>query len=353
MSDLTRMLQETVTDAVAEKRPLQLIGGGTRSFYGRTPKGDPLQLAGHTGIINYQPKELVITARAGTLLSEIESVLAEQGQVLAFEPPRFGEGSTIGGVIASGLSGPARPFNGSTRDFVLGARVINGQGEILRFGGEVMKNVAGYDLSRLMCGALGTLGLLLDVSLKVMPRAVVERTQVRSCSEAEALALFRELAGKPLPITAACFTDGQLCLRLSGSRPAVLAAAQRVGGEELDQAAAFWVGVRDLQHPSLASDRPLWRISLPATATPIEGIESTGFIDWGGAQRWLSGRRDVTPLRDQAESLGGHATLFRGGDRDSEVFQPLQPTLLDFHQRLKRALDPVGIFNPGRLYPQL
>ena len=350
MTDLTPQFQEAVKGAVSEQRPLQLVGGGTKSFYGRTPEGELLDLSGHRGIINYQPKELVITARAGTPLQEIESVLAEQGQMLAFEPPRFGGATTIGGVVATGLSGPARPFVGSTRDFVLGARILNGKGEELRFGGEVMKNVAGYDLSRLMCGAMGTLGLLLDVSLKVMPCPACEQTRVFHCDELEALKRINQLRQQPLPLSAACYVDGQLSIRLSGAEASVSAAADQIGGEQLEGAGGFWGQVRDLSHPFFSSDKPLWRLSLPQKAPSINTNQSAVFIDWGGAQRWVASEQPGTEPRAMAESQGGHASLFRGGDRVGDVFHPLSPALMQFHQRIKTALDPQGVFNPGRLY---
>ncbi|MCG8428442.1 MAG: glycolate oxidase subunit GlcE [Chromatiales bacterium] len=351
MADITEKLQQTVLNAAAEKRALQLIGSGSKTFYGRTPVGEPLVLAEHTGIINYQPKELVITARAGTPLSEIQAALAEQGQMLACEPPQFAEGGTIGGAVAAGLSGPARPYTGSVRDFVLGTRIINGKGEILRFGGEVMKSVAGYALSRLMCGALGTLGLLLDVSIKVMPVNQAEQTRVLTCTESEALSRIAELGRKPLPITAASFIDGQLYLRLSGAEAAVSSAAEQIGGEPLNNAAQFWVELRDFKHEFFQGAEPLWRLSLPAIAPSLQS-DGAQLIDWGGAQRWLRGEQDPEQLRSQVAALGGHAVLFRGGDRNSDVFHSLQSALLGFHKKLKQALDPAGIFNPGRLYAE-
>ncbi len=348
--DMTVELQQAVQEALASGGALNLRGGGSKAFYGRTPEGAPLALAGHTGIVNYEPKELVLTARAGTPLSEAKILLAAERQMLAFEPPAFGDAATLGGTIACGLSGPRRPYTGSARDFVLGMRIINGRGEILRFGGEVMKNVAGYDVSRLMTGALGTLGLILEISLKVLPIPEQEITLVQERSAAEAIEVMNAWGGRPLPITAACYDGLHLHVRLSGAPAAVAAGRDRVGGEQGDE--AFWHSVGEHRHPFFSDDRPLWRLSLPHRVPPLE-LPGKQLIDWGGAQRWLFSDATAADIRRPLERAGGHASLFRGGDRRGSVFHPLPEALATIHRNLKQAFDPRAIFNPGRLYPDL
>jgi len=345
-------LQQTVVSAAAKKRPLNLTGGNSKLFYGGEIQGTPLALNRHRGVVNYEPKELVLSARAGTPLQEIEAVLAEQQQMLAFEPPHFGSDATLGGTIACGLSGPRRPYAGSARDFVLGVRIINGKGEILRFGGEVMKNVAGYDVSRLMCGALGTLGILLDVSLKVLPLPETEITLVQERSAEEAIRVVNGWAGRPLPISAACYDGLKLYIRLSGVPEAIAAGKDLVGGSEAREHNRIWREIREQTHAFFKSDKPLWRLSLPAHSAPI-ALPGKQLIDWGGAQRWLLSEASPKTIRKAAEAVGGHATLFRhAGNRDA-VFHPLSAPLKSLHQQLKQAFDPQAIFNPGRLYPDL
>jgi glycolate oxidase FAD binding subunit len=271
--------------------------------------------------------------------------------MLAFEPPRFAEFSTLGGAIASGLSGPRRSYCGAARDFVLGCHIINGKGKILRFGGQVMKNVAGYDVSRLMVGAFGTLGVLLEVSLKVLPRPAASLTLVREYPAGQALQRMRELAGKSIAVDASCHLDGALYLRLSGSHEAVHAARRSLGGEVLQDDTAFWRRLRDHELPFFADAQPLWRLALPP-ATPLLPLEGIRLIEWGGAQRWLKTAEDAAAVRAAAALAGGHATLFRHGER-SDVFHPLPAGLLALQRNLKRAFDPHGIFNPGRMYPEI
>jgi glycolate oxidase FAD binding subunit len=346
----SQQLQEQVITAAAERRALSISAGKTKTFLGRQPAGDPLDLSGHRGILNYEPKELVITALSGTPLAEIEAALAEQGQMLPFEPPYFGPDATLGGTIAAGLSGPRRPYTGSARDFVLGARVLNGRGEILRFGGEVMKNVAGYDLSRLMTGAMGTLGVLLDVSLKVLPLPAKEITLVSHHLPEAALKRFGEWSGKPLPLSAAACDGEHSYVRLSGAATAVDAARQSLGGELLEDGAGFWrEKIREQGHAFFQGEGPLWRIAVPPS-TPTGILPGKCLIDWGGALRWVKTNRPPREVFEAAAQVGGHASLFRGGDRQGEIYQPLPDSLMGLHQRLKQALDPQGLFNPGRLY---
>ncbi|WP_342450073.1 glycolate oxidase subunit GlcE [Thiorhodococcus minor] len=357
--DLTTELRDRVRAAAVDARPLALVGHGTKSFLGRALDAEAIALSAHAGILNYQPKELVITARSGTPLAEIESVLAEAGQMLAFEPPHFARsadaGATLGGTIAAGLSGPARPYLGSARDLVLGVRVLTGGGEVLRFGGEVMKNVAGYDVSRLMVGALGTLGILLDVSLKVLPAPSATQTQVLDCGEADALRLMGEWAAKPLPVTATCFDGEHLWVRLSGAAQGVREALERIGGDavEPDPAKHLWHHLlREQQHGFFAGDVPLWRLSMPQAA-PRPALDGVMLVEWGGGQRWLRSEDAPEKVREAVAKLGGHATLFRGGDRFGEVFHPLPVHMMQLHRRVKTAFDPHGILNPGRLYAGL
>ena len=344
-------LRERIRDAAARGAALRLRGGGSKDFYGGVPRGEILDTREHAGIVAYEPTELVMTARCGTPLAELEAALAAQGQMLAFEPPHFGGAATLGGCVAAGLSGPRRAAAGAVRDFVLGARMLDGRGDDVSFGGQVMKNVAGYDVSRLLAGSLGTLGLILEVSLKVLPRPAAELTLRLELPEAKALESLNRWAGSPLPISASAWRDGELSLRLSGARSAVRAAARKLGGEALAGEAAqeFWAGIREHAHPFFSGDAPLWRLSMPSNCAPV-ALPGAQLIEWGGALRWLRGGTHAT-VRAAAASAGGHATLFRGGDKAAGVFAPLAPALLRLHRELKAAFDPAGIFNPGRLHP--
>ncbi len=343
--------RDTILAAAARRAPLRLRGGGSKDFYGGAPRGALLDTRGYAGIVDYEPTELVATARCGTPLAELEETLAREGQMLAFEPPRFGGAATLGGCIAAGLSGPRRAAAGAARDFVLGARLLDGQARDVSFGGRVMKNVAGYDVSRLLAGSLGTLGLILEVSLKVLPRPAAELTLRLELPEAKALESLNRWAGSPLPISASAWRDGELSLRLSGAQSAVRAAAQKLGGEALAGEAAleFWSGIREHAHPFFSGDAPLWRLSVPSNCAPV-ALPGAQLIEWGGALRWLRAGTQAA-VRAAAASAGGHATLFRGGDKAAGVFAPLAPALLRLHRELKAAFDPAGIFNPGRLHP--
>ena len=351
-SDWTERLRDRSLAAAADGTPLAITGGGTKDFLGRITQAERFDVSGHRGIVSYEPTELVLSARGGTPLAEVTAALAERGQMLAFEPPSFGAEATIGGTIAAGLSGPARPYAGAARDFVLGTRVLNGKGEVLRFGGEVMKNVAGYDVSRLMTGAFGTLGVLLEVSLKVLPRPAVVRTLAFDVSAAEAIERCNAWAAKPFPITGACHDGKRLHLRLAGTEGGVAAAAGALGGETND-GDAFWAALREHTLPFFTRPGPpLWRVSVPP-GTRLAGPDGDIFIDWGGALRWLRTDAPAAEVRAAATAAGGHAALFRGGDRAGEVFHPLAPAVRKLHERLKSAFDPAGIFNRGRMYEGL
>jgi glycolate oxidase FAD binding subunit len=344
--------RQQVLAAAAGKGALRIRGGGTKDWYGQALAGDVLDTRGYSGIVDYEPTELVITARCGTPLAEIEAALAERKQMLAFEPPHFGEGATFGGAIASGLAGPRRATSGGVRDFVLGAKLMDGKGEVLNFGGQVMKNVAGYDVSRLLAGSLGTLGLLLELSVKVLPVPFSEATLRFSISEIDALRRLNEWGGQPLPVSGSCWVDGVLMLRLSGARAAVDAAVASLGGELVADAAPFWASLREQRHPFFGGDAPLWRLSVPSTAGALV-LKGSQMIEWGGAQRWLRAPSDsatAASIRATVSAAGGHATLFRGGDKTVGVFQPLAPAVAAIHQRMKAAFDPSNIFNPGRMY---
>lgn len=339
-----------IRDARAAKTPLAIHGGKSKSFYGGAIVGEPLDVRPYSGIIEYEPKELVLTVRAGTTLAEIERVMDAASQMLPFEPPHYAEGSTIGGTVASGLSGPRRPYTGAVRDFVLGARILDGKGDDLRFGGRVIKNVAGYDVSRLMTGAMGTLGVLLDLSFKVLPKPVEEVTLRFEFDEAMAIRQFNEWAGKPLPISATSWHDGVAMLRLSGAAAGVKAARLKLGGELVanDVAKLFWQSVRDQRDVFFQTAEPLWRVSVPPTTGPL-GLQMPQWIEWGGGVRWHRGIADVVALRVKIAQVGGHVTLFRHGDKAAGVFNPLQPVLTKIHRDLKAAFDPENILNRGRM----
>jgi glycolate oxidase FAD binding subunit len=354
-------LVERVRAARAAGTPLAIEGGGSKRFYGEAPRGEPLPTRALAGISSYEPTELVVTARCGTPLAELEAVLAEQGQCLPFEPPRFAPGGSVGGMVAAGLSGPSRGAAGALRDYVLGASLLNGRAEVLSFGGQVMKNVAGYDVSRLLAGSMGTLGVLLEVSLKVLPVAPATATLRFQMDQATALRRLNEWAGQPLPLNASAWWNGTLVLRLRGALAAVNAAIGTLGGEliEPEFGSAFWQGLRDHADDyfdkaatAVAAGHTLWRLALPPTAEPLE-LPGEQLIEWGGAQRWWLTDAPAGAVREAARRGGGHATIFRAQDKSPGVFAPLAPALARIHRELKDAFDPAGIFNPGRLYPDL
>jgi glycolate oxidase FAD binding subunit len=344
---------ERVRGAAAEGTSLRLRGGGNKDFYGQCLAGELLDTREFSGIVAYEPTELVVTARCGTPLVELEAILAEKGQALAFEPPHFGPGATVGGCVAAGLAGPRRAQAGALRDFVLGAKLLDGEGKLLAFGGQVMKNVAGYDVPRLLAGSLGTLGLIVEVSLKVLPVPVAEQSLRFELAQQQALRLLNEWGGKPVPISASAWHDNFLHVRLSGALAAVNSAIGKLGGERLapDQGAAFWSSLREQTHPFFAGDAPLWRIAVPSTSPELT-LAGKQLVEWGGALRWARG--DIArEARGAAEKAGGHATLFRADKAHKAaagVFHPLSAPLAQIHRRLKSAFDPRGVFNPGRMY---
>ena len=355
-----QQLQEQIRDAAARGAKLSIQGQGSKAFYGHTPAGELLDMSGYAGISSYEPSELVVTVKAGTPILELETALAGQGQHLCFEPPRFGNGGTVGGMVAAGLSGPSRASVGSLRDHVLGVTMLNGRAEAMSFGGTVMKNVAGYDVSRLMAGSMGVLGVILEVSLKVLPFPTAQATLRFDLSQAQALNQLNRWGGQPLPINASAWWDGALVLRLAGAQAAVQAACATLGGDTIpnDLAQPFWTGLRDHSdeffagaYRAVQGGAKLWRLSLPQTAPPLN-IPGEQLVEWGGAQRWVATPLPAAQVREAAEKVGGHATLFRSLDKSVGVFAPLSAPLARIHRELKASFDPQGLFNPGRLYPE-
>jgi glycolate oxidase FAD binding subunit len=350
-------LQERIRAAASTAQALRIRGSGTKDFYGEAPIGEPLDVRECSGIVAYAPGELVVTARAGTPLAQIEAALAEHDQMLAFEPPHHGADATLGGIVATGFSGPRRAQAGAVRDFVLGVRIIDGTGEALAFGGQVIKNVAGFDVSRLMTGALGTLGVLTEVSLKCLPRPRSETTRAVSCSGADAIRLMNSWGGQPLPISGTCHVDGRLHVRLSGSAAAIGSALPVIGGDAAD-GEGFWTSLRDQTHPFFAAatdgDATLWRLSVRSTAPWTDAGESV-LVEWGGALRWVvcAASASASSLRSWAAAQGGHATLYRGPDKTAGVFAPLPPPMMALHRRLKDVFDPQRVLNRGRQYADL
>ncbi len=373
-------LVDRVRAARADKTALNISGGSTKAFYGEAPRGVPLDIRPLAGISSYEPSELVVTVRAGTPLAELEAALAEQGQCLPFEPPRFAPaginspsaplggihspsaplGGTVGGMVAAGLSGPARAAVGGLRDYVLGATLLNGRAELLSFGGTVIKNVAGYDVSRLLAGSMGLFGVICEVSLKVLPVAVASATLRFELTEAAALKQLNTWGGQPLPVNASAWWDGTLVLRLSGAAAAVQSALRKLGGELVDPAlaAAFWTGVRDQTDEffsgadkAVAGGATLWRLAVAQTAPPL-ALAGEQMVEWGGAQRWVVTAAPAALLRDAAVAAGGHATAFRGA-KTAGALAPLSAPLARIHRELKTAFDPDRVFNPGRLVPEL
>ncbi|WP_415767328.1 glycolate oxidase subunit GlcE [Pseudomonas sp. ZB1P45] len=347
--DDSASLLEQVNQALQNATPLRIQGANSKAFLGRIVAGEVLDTRSHRGIVSYDPTELVITARCGTPLAELAEVLDAAQQMLPCEPPSFGDGATVGGMIASGLSGPRRPWSGSVRDFVLGTRVITGHGKHLRFGGEVMKNVAGYDLSRLMAGSYGSLGVVTEVSLKVLPKPRQTLSISLDMDSDRALLRLAEWGQQPLPISAACHDGQRLHLRLEGGEGSVAAAHDRLGGELLD--ASYWDDLNEHRLSFFDEDQALWRLSVPHN-TPRLSLPGRQLLDWSGAQRWLKSDAEAAFIRSIVEDVGGHVTCYTHGLIDSP-FQPLAAALMRYHRSLKQQLDPRGIFNPGRLYAEL
>lgn len=352
MTNLVEDLCDRIVRAAECKKPLRIRGSGSKDFYGESVAGEVLDIRDYCGIIEYEPTELVLQARAGTPLSDIERTLAEHGQMLAFEPPHFGPAATLGGTIACGLSGPRRASAGAARDFVLGVRILDGRGKDLSFGGKVMKNVAGYDVSRLMVGAMGTLGVLLDIALKVLPQPQRELTLRLPSTQEDAIRRMNTWAGKPWPISATCHEEDALSVRLSGTHAGVEAAALAVGGTEVADADVYWTDLREHRCGFFRGEDELWRLSVKSTA-PTLPLPGQQLVEWNGALRWVKTEAPASVVRDVACKAGGHATLFRTRNGVGTRFQEPSPGVMTLHRRLKQTFDPTDILNRGRLYPDL
>jgi glycolate oxidase FAD binding subunit len=357
---LARLVDQVQT-ARAARGQLRIVGGASKDFLGNALQGEPLDVRPLAGISSYEPTELVVTVRTGTPLAELEAALAERGQQLAFEPPRLGPASTVGGMVAAGLSGPARAVAGAVRDHLLGATLLNGKGEVLSFGGQVMKNVAGYDVSRALAGSMGILGVICEVSLKVLPAPTASATLRFECDQASALDRLNAWGGEPLPLSASACWNDTLVLRLSGARAAVDAACRQLGGEVIapELAAAFWRGLRDQDDEyfvaaaaAIDAGSALWRLGVAQAVPPI-ALPGEQLVEWGGAQRWLCTTAPAAAVREAEAAAGGHATLYRGRDKRAGAFHPLSAPLARIHCELKRAFDPDRVFNRGRLYAEL
>lgn len=352
MADTAADIQAAVRAAIGRGEPFYIRGGDSkRHFLGRSCDLPELDVSRHSGVVDYQPGELVLIAQSGTSLEHIQSLLAGQGQRLPFEPPDFGGRATLGGTVACNLSGPGRPWNGACRDAVLGMEIINGRGERLRFGGRVMKNVAGYDVPRLQCGALGTLGVITEVSLKVLPLPEKETTLAYDFPAGEALELMNRRCAEPRPLTGACWYGGRLYLRLAGTAAAVDHTAGLWGGEILPADQAPWERLREYTLPFFKPHLPLWRLSLGACTVPWESAEQ--LLDWAGAQRFVHWPGETGDLEAYVRRGRGHARLLWGGHRDREVRSSLAAVEKHWHQRLKKSFDPGGILNPGRMYADI
>ncbi len=348
-NDLTQVLQTEVTEALANKQTLAIVGGNSKRFLKPAKTDKTLHLTQHTGILDYEPCELYITARTGTPLQTIETLLAQHHQMLGSEPPHFSLGlnkATLGGAIACGFSGSRRPFSGSLRDHVLGVKILNGQGQVMRFGGQVIKNVAGFDVSRLMVGARGTLGVLLEVTLKVMPKPPAEITLRIECSLPDTPLLMAKFGRMSLPLSAMAWLEGAIFIRLQGSEVVILDAQRKVGGDVIVNSPQFWLELREQTHPFFRSDQPLWRLSVPP-ATQLYLPNNEVFIDWSGGLRWWNTNKSAEEVNQMIHQVAGHASLFRDAHAVTGAQPPLD--LMPLHQQLKKSFDPHGILNPGIL----
>ncbi len=343
-NDLTKQIQATVKEALAKKQSLRIVGGASKNFLQIAYTTHKLELDTHSDMVAYEPSELFITARAGTPMAEIEAMLANHNQMLACEPPHFGSSATLGGTVACGFSGPRRPYAGSLRDHMLGVKIINGEGEILQFGGRVMKNVAGFDVSRLMVGAHGTLGVMLEISLKVMPKPELEETLLFECPPGDAPKRMAEFARHSIPLSAIAWLASHIFLRLQGTEVAIRAAHAKIGGEIAASGAHFWESIREQTHPFFNHQQPLWRLSLPP-ACGLALPKNEVLMDWGGGLRWWHTDKSTAEVEALAKEYGGYAYLFRDAVPVAGVAPPAN--LLGIHRRLKKSFDPHGVFNPG------
>ena len=360
-NDTLKAWQAQVREAQANATPLRIRGAGTKDFYG-TGVGEVLDTRTHAGVIDYEPTELVVTVRTGTPWAELERVLNERQQCLPFEPPFVAQGATVGGVINAGLTGAARVYVGGIRDYVLGAHLLNAQGDVLKFGGQVMKNVAGYDVSRLLVGSMGTLGVMTQVSLKVLPQPKAMQTLHVVCDFQTAQVLCRRFLVKPIAVTGSAWCNGVLTVRLAGMAAAVSAgvtmlddwARELIGGAfiQMDavQAAAFWGMLQEQDHPHFSAapsdEHALWRTVLPSAVDGLTVHADTGLAMWGGMLRWLWAAEDLTA---SFKAAGGHATCYR---RAVSGREHMGSSALLNEQALQTAVkaqfDPQQIFNRHR-----
>lgn len=358
MTDFLDDLCKRVEDAARSGKKLRPVGGGSKNFYGGPLEGEAIEMRPWSGIVDYEPTELVITVKAGTLLSEVEALLSENKQELAFEPPRFSAESTIGGVVSAGLSGPARLARGPIKDYLLGCTLLDGKGQLLNFGGVVMKNVAGYDVSRVIPGSMGTLGIATSLSIKVMPKGISETTLVFELGLNPSIEQINQWQATPLPINASFYENGKLYVRLRGAGAAIESAQKTMRGIQLDQAqsVSLWNSLRDQTHPFFQSESDVWRLSVPPTTVDL-ALQGEQLIEWGGGLRWLKPAPGLSKetIRGAAERAGGHATLYRTGSEAARqhAFHTPNKVMLNIQQRLKQQFDPAGVFSINRLSPIL
>jgi glycolate oxidase FAD binding subunit len=352
--NLEEDLQSQIELVSANGAPVKIIGGNSKAFYGHAVDALDIDVSGHSGIVDYDPAELVITLRAGCKLKEVESLLAEKSQMFGFEPPHFGDEATIGGMVASGLTGPRRAFSGAIRDFILGVKLLNGRGEIVNFGGRVIKNVAGFDVSRLMVGALGTLGILLEVSIRVIPKFEAETTLLFEHSDAQAhIDWINQQRRLPYPISASVWYQGQTKIRLSGSQQGIDSACQDLGGDNKIESDETWSGLKEQSHSFFGQVKTIARVSVPSVEPDFLTAESQ-LIEWGGAQRWIEApQARLDQLKQQAQYHRGTVCAYRGYDSHVDMFHSPTEAIMALHRNLKSSFDPAGIFNPGRLYAGL
>ena len=348
-SDYIKTLCASIEQANTAQQTLQIQGGGSKSFYGNEISANTLDVSNNTGIVEYEPSELFITARNGTLLSEIEATLEANNQILPFEPPHFSPSATLGGAVACGLSGPRRPFASSLRDCILGVNIVNGKGEYLEFGGKVMKNVAGYDASRLMCGALGTLGVLTQVSIRVAPKPQAEITLALDINQNEALNKMNAWAQTQLPISATYFNNDILHVRIASLEKNIEKIHKQIGGEKISSSEEFWKSVKNHQSEFFQTDQPLWRIIMPNNTPPLS-INGESCIEWNGGLRWIITTEDAQHITNQCQAFKGYASLFKANSKPNDCLAEINPNLKKLHLNLKTAFDPNRILNPGRMY---
>jgi len=364
--DMSAELLEQAQCAKASGQNLYVFGGASKASPTPPPGSLPLCTAGHSGVIDYHPSELVITARAGTPIAQLSELLQANGQYLPFEPRQFNGLATLGGSVAEGLSGPRRPWSGSVRDYVLGCQLISGEAKLLRFGGQVMKNVAGYDVSRLMAGSRGWLGVLTEISLKVLPAPRAVTTQCLQYTPAESIAAYFKWYRQGLPVTGVMHDGTSLFVRLEGNENGVRQAAQTIGGDDVLGNAAtttvttttatttttstaatadIWSALREHTLPFFNDPRVLWRLSVPV-GTRFNNLPGNALMDWAGAQWWLKSDADPAVILAIAQESGGHACAYRDGQRLPGGSSP-EPGLQQLAARIKAQLDPHSLFNPG------